>query len=94
MNVDFGTETIRASRVWYDRASGILYTETDGLVQGIDFQRIPDHDFESASPVIRFELACEGTVVVCRHQDGVETWFPIDMWLPKGFTPPSPKSTP
>jgi hypothetical protein len=89
MNVDFGTETTRASRVWFDRASGVLYTEMDGVVQGVDFYRIPDHDFESACPVIGFRLDCDGTVVVCRHQDGAETWFPIDMWMPEGFTPSS-----
>jgi hypothetical protein len=32
-------------------------------------------------------LGCEGTVVICHHGDGEETWLPVDLWLPGGFTP-------
>jgi len=29
----------------------------------------------------------KGSVVICRHQDGKETWLPADLWLPGAFTP-------
>ena len=76
-----------ATRVWYDSQSGLLCTEIAGIVRGITFDKIPDADFESASPVVHFSLANDGTVVVCRHRVGADTWLPVDMWLPGGFTP-------
>ena len=59
------------------------------VVQGIPLKDVPDDDFETSSPIIRISVGCEGTSVVCHHKDGAETWFPSDMWLEGGFTPPS-----
>jgi hypothetical protein len=87
MNVAIGNENITAARGWYDAQSGLLQVEIDGVVSGLKFADIPDHDFESLAPVVRFSLGCEGAVVVCHHQDGTETWLPVDMWLPRGFQP-------
>jgi hypothetical protein len=50
-------------------------------VYGLDFASIPDHDFESQSPVARFSIGQSGSVVVCHHADGTETWLPGDLWL-------------
>ena len=88
MNVATGSEAAVARRVWYDPLDGRLSVEIDGVVFSLPFAEIPDGDFESAAPVVRFALECEGAVVVCRHADGVETWLPVDMWLPGGFQPP------
>ena len=82
-----GSDHKLATRVWYESQIGLLQVEIDGVVCGLPFAKIPDHDFESSSPVVKFSVGCEGTVVVCHHQDGVETWFPVDMWLPGGFHP-------
>ena len=38
------------------------------------------------TPMAFIFLANDGTVVVCRHRDGSDTWLPVDMWLPGGFT--------
>jgi hypothetical protein len=60
--------------------------EIHALIAGIEFafplSEIPEEDFESASPIVGFAIGCEGTVVVCKHRDGSETWLPADMWLP------------
>jgi hypothetical protein len=85
MNVAIGNENKTAARGWYDAHSGLLQVEIDGVVSGLKFADIPDHDFESSAPVVGFSLGCEGAVVVCHHQDGAETWLPVDMWLPGGF---------
>lgn len=87
MSVEIGSDTTVAARVWYDSRSGLLCTEIAGIVRGVPFDKIPDADFESASPVVHFSLANDGAVVVCRHRDGSDTWLPVDMWLPGGFTP-------
>jgi hypothetical protein len=87
MNVAIGNDRIVAERVWYDALSGRLNVEMQGVAYGLGFGRIPDDEFESKAPVIGFSIGCNGAVVVCRHQDGLETWFPVDMWLPGGFTP-------
>ena len=50
-------------------------------------RKIPDADFESASPLIAFETGCDGAVIVCHNRDGKATWVPADMWLPGWFTP-------
>lgn len=79
-----------ATRVWYDRASGRLFVEFDGIVEGIALGMIPEADFESSAAIVSFVLGCEGSVVVCRHADGAETWLPVDLWQPGGFTPAAP----
>ena len=76
-----------ATRVWFEVSSSLLSIEIDGIVTSIDFRLIAEEDFESSAPVVKFESGCEGTVVVCHHRDGAETWLPVDMWLPSGFTP-------
>lgn len=78
-------------RAWYDRRTGHLCAEINGIVEGIDMAQVPDEDFESTEPIVKFSVECEGTVVVCHHNDGCETWFPSDLWLPGGFTPPENK---
>lgn len=80
----------RASRVWYDTATGLLYVLFDSIARAIALDRIPPSDFESQSDIERFSLGRKGAVVVCHHTDGEETWLPVDMWLPGGFTPPVP----
>ncbi|MCE7989713.1 MAG: hypothetical protein DYG89_51870 [Caldilinea sp. CFX5] len=75
------------ARVWFEVSSACLLVEINGIIAQIDFHSIPEDDFESAAPITRFSLGCEGTVVICHHGDGEETWLPVDMWLPGGFTP-------
>jgi hypothetical protein len=87
MNVAFKKESIRLDRVWFDRQTGFLHTESGGVDSAIPFQQIPDEDFESTSPVGSFSLGMQGAVVVCHHLDGKETWLPADLWLPGSFTP-------
>jgi hypothetical protein len=87
MSVDFDAPEAIANRVWLDRASGALCVEIDGRAASLDFAAIPGDDFESTTPIVGFAVSCEGTVVVCRHENGAETWLPVDMWLPGGFTP-------
>ena len=87
MNVDISLAEPVATKVWFDSRSKFLSIEIDGIVSSIDFEQIPEDDFESTLPIVKFDLGCEGTVVVCHHRDGEETWLPVDMWLPGGFTP-------
>ncbi len=88
MNVDISLAEPVATRVWFEFKSLLLFVEINSIVTGIEFQLIPESDFESSTPVTKFELGYEGTVVICHHRDGSETWLPVDMWLPGGFTPP------
>ena len=76
-----------ATRVWFDPRLGGLSVEIDGVVASIDFTQISEDDFESKTPVTQFRLGAQGSVVICSHQDGTETWLPVDIWLPDGFTP-------
>jgi hypothetical protein len=87
IHVDISHAEPIAMHVWYDTRSSLLFVEIDGVAQSIDFRQIPADDFESSSPVAGFGLGQHGAVVVCRHQDGAETWLPVDLWLPGGFTP-------
>lgn len=91
MSVDIGIEEGRVTRAWYDRRTGLLCAEINGIVEAIDLAQIPNDDFESNAPIIGISVGCEGAVVVCRHEGGSETWFPADLWLPGGFTPPERK---
>ena len=86
MNVVIDQVEPVATRVWFDPRDHTLSVEIDGVVASIDFPRIPEEDFESQAPIVRFALGAAGSVVVCHHQDGAETWLPVDMWLPGGFT--------
>ena len=86
MNVVIDTVEPTATRVWFDPRDRALCVEINGVVASLDFNRIPEDDFESHAPIVRFALGAEGSVVVCHHQDGAETWLPVDMWLPGGFT--------
>ncbi|MFN8487731.1 MAG: hypothetical protein U0350_09080 [Caldilineaceae bacterium] len=76
-----------ATQVWFDARSRLLCVEMNGIIERIDFDQIPEEDFETTAPLIKFELGCQGSVVVCHHHGGQETWSPVDMWLPGGFTP-------
>ena len=74
-------------RAWFDAGTGRLYAEFGhGLVGSIPFASIPEDDFESTAPVVAFDIGQESSVVVCRHEDGIETWLPADMFLPGGFS--------
>jgi len=76
----------KVSRVWFDAGTERLCVDFgQGFVGSIPFQAIPEDDFESTSPVVAFSVGQEGGVVVCRHEDGVETWLPADMFIPGGF---------
>lgn len=87
MNVVIDAVEPIATRVWFDPRDQALSVEINGVVASLEFARIPESDFESQTPIVRFTLGAEGSVVVCHHQDGQETWLPVDMWLPGGFTP-------
>ena len=86
MNVDFSAADLVVDDVWYDAGTGHLCLSASGYHNGIPLAQIPDSDFESPAPISRFSLGQNGTVVVCHHKDGAETWLPVDMWLPEGFT--------
>jgi hypothetical protein len=87
MNVVCKTQDIRLNHAWFDAERGYLHVEIDGVDRSIPFALIPDADFESSTPVCSFHIGMNGSVVVCTHQDGVETWLPADLWLADGFTP-------
>ena len=86
MRVDISVDELVLDRVWYDATTGKLFVQAGDFVNGIDFGSIPDCDFESLSPVKAFSAGQNGSVVVCRHHDGAETWLPADMWLPHETT--------
>lgn len=87
MNVDTSIEIDVADKVWFDASCGKLFVQAKDFVNGIDLNRIHDEDFESATPIKSFSLGQSGSVVICHHKDGQETWLPVDMWEPGGFTP-------
>ena len=87
MNVDISIEINKADKVWFDASCGKLFIQADDFVNGIDLRLMDDADFESVSPIQSFSLGQSGAVIVCRHKDGQETWLPVDMWEPGGFTP-------
>lgn len=87
MNVVITPEDLRVERVWFDATTTRLYVQAGEFVSSIDFSRIPNADFESQTPVKAFSIGQSGSVVVCRHVDGAETWLPSDLWVPGGFTP-------
>jgi len=89
MDVDISATDLVADEVWYDAAPGRLCLSAGDYQNGIVFSEIPDDDFESRTPIAGFSIGQSGSVVVCRHRDGAETWLPVDMWLPGGFTPNS-----
>jgi hypothetical protein len=89
MNVDFSATDLVADRVWFDASTGRLCVSAGGYQNGVLLSLIPDADFESATPIARFSLGQTGAVVVCHHKDGTETWLPVDLWLPEGFSPKS-----
>lgn len=84
MNVEISREELVAERVWFDASSGKLFIQSGDFVNGIDVAGIPDADFEASDPVKSFSLGQSGSVVVCHHKHGDETWLPVDMWLPGG----------
>ncbi len=77
----------QATGVWYEEATGRLCVLFGSILRAIRFEAIPARDFDSRAEVARFSLGQRGSVVVCHHADGEETWFPVDMWWPGGFTP-------
>ena len=87
MNVVCKTQDIRLNHAWFEAERGYLHVEIDGVDRSIPFALIPDDDFESSAPVCSFRIGMNGSVVVCTHQDGVETWLPADLWLAEGVTP-------
>lgn len=93
MNVDISRDEMVADGVWFDMSCAKLFVQAGDFVNGISVADIPDADFESTAPIKSFSLGQSGTVVVCHHNDGAETWLPIDMWSPGGFTG-TPKTSP
>ena len=87
MDVVFTPEDLRIKRVWFDATTARLCVQAGEFVSSIDFSCIPNDDFESLAPVKAFSLGQTGSVTVCRHIDGAETWLPSDLWVPGGFTP-------
>lgn len=87
MLVDIRLAEPVAARVWFEPRTQLLSVEINGIVESIDFERLPQEDFESSAPITKFTLGQSGSVVICHHHDGEETWLPVDMWLPGGFTP-------
>ncbi len=87
MTVDISWDELVAERVWFDASCGRLFIQAGEFVNGIEFAKIPDTDFESSAPVKSFSIGQSGSVVVCLHRDAEETWLPVDLWLPDGFTP-------
>jgi len=87
MLVDISLVEPIATRVWFELRTMLLSVEINGVVESIKFEEIPQDDFESTAPIVKFELGQQGSVVICHHRDGEETWLPVDMWLPGGFTP-------
>lgn len=84
MKVDFSAVELVADKVWYDANAGRLCISAGDFQYGISLAQIPDHDFESTASISGFALGQSGAVVICHHKDGVETWLPVDMWLPGG----------
>ena len=82
MNVVFESSPV-VEQVSFDPRSNEIHALIAGIDFAFPFSNIPEEDFESASPIIGFAIGCEGTVVVCKHRDGSETWLPADMWLPQ-----------
>ena len=81
MNVVFESSPV-VEQVSFDPRSNEIHALIAGIEFAFPLSNIPEEDFESASPIIGFAIGCEGTVVVCKHRDGSETWLPADMWLP------------
>ena len=81
MNVVFESSPV-VEQVSFDPRSNEIHALIAGIEFAFPLSEIPEEDFESASPIIGFVIGCEGTVVVCKHRDGSETWLPADMWLP------------
>ena len=81
MNVVFESSPV-VEQVSFDSRSNEIHALIAGIEFAFPLSNIPEEDFESTSPIIGFAIGCEGTVVVCKHRDGSETWLPADMWLP------------
>jgi len=81
MNVVFESSPV-VEQVSFDPRSNEIHTLIAGIEFAFPLSEIPEEDFESASPIVGFAIGCEGTIVVCKHRDGSETWLPADMWLP------------
>jgi len=87
MNVTLDKTVTAANRVWYDPRTDLIHAEIAGVDHAIPLSKLPEEDFESQASISGFALGQGGAVIVLRHVDGAETWFPSDMWLPGGFTP-------
>jgi len=85
MTVDISIEINRADKVWFDASCGKLFIQAGDFVNAIDLHKMADSDFESTAPIESFALGQSGSVVVCRHKDGQETWLSVDMWEPGAF---------
>jgi DNA-binding transcriptional regulator YiaG len=77
----------KVKSVWFDTVTGYLYVAFGSILRAIKLDLIPPDDFDSTADITDFSIGKRGTVVVCHHADGGETWLPVDMWQPKGFTP-------
>jgi hypothetical protein len=93
MTVDISIEIDHVDKVWFDASCGKLFVQAGDFVNAIDLRKMDDADFESISAIESFGLGQSGSVVVCRHKDGKETWLSVDLWEPSGFTPTAKKRT-
>jgi len=72
----------RAEKVWYNVSDRKIWLQfSDNFMNSLELSAISEEDFESVTPIVRFSLGQEESVVICHHQDGNETWLPVDMWL-------------
>ncbi|MCB0106294.1 MAG: hypothetical protein KDE53_10305 [Caldilineaceae bacterium] len=44
-----------AARVWFEQRTVLLSVEINGVVESIKFEEIPQEDFESAAPIVKFQ---------------------------------------
>ena len=85
MNVDTLFEELIAEKVWFEVGLNKLFIQSKDFVFSIDITSIPNDDFESSQPISAFSIGQGGSVIICHHKDGLETWLPVDIWLPDGL---------
>lgn len=54
MNVNISLAEPMATRVWFELKSAFLFVEINGFMNSIDLRLIPEDDFESTTPIVKF----------------------------------------
>jgi hypothetical protein len=62
-----------AERAWFNALDNMIWVQFRDFVNALPLSAITDDDFESSSPVVGFSIGQSGSVVICHHQDGLET---------------------